>query len=62
MSVGASDADGAANVLTYSLGPGAPSGMTIDAGSGELIWATEESQGGTTTRVAVTVGTTGCRR
>ena len=40
MSVGASDADGAANVLTYSLGPGAPSGMTIDAGSGELIWAT----------------------
>ncbi len=55
MSVGASDADGAANVLTYSLGPGAPSGMTIDAGSGELIWATGESQGGTTNRVTVTV-------
>ena len=42
---GATDADIPANTLTYSLEPGAPAGMTIDAATGVVSWTPSESQG-----------------
>jgi len=33
------------NLLTYALGAGAPSGMTVDPATGTIRWTPEESQG-----------------
>src|SRR5262249_46305285 len=38
LTASATDADVPANTLTYSLEPGAPAGMTINASSGVLSW------------------------
>ncbi len=42
---GASDSDVPANVLTYSLDAGFPTGMTIDSSSGAISWTPTEAQG-----------------
>ncbi|MGI9036251.1 MAG: Ig-like domain-containing protein [Pyrinomonadaceae bacterium] len=39
------DSDIPANHLTYSLDSGAPSGMTINSKTGEILWTPDESQG-----------------
>ena len=56
LSVGlsASDADGPANTLSYSLVSG-PSGMTVSAASGLLTWTPSEAQGPSTNVVSVKV-------
>ncbi len=41
----ASDSDLPAQTLTYSLGAGAPEGVTIDPASGVFTWTPSESQG-----------------
>jgi len=40
-----SDTDVPVNTLTYSLGEGAPSGMTIDSKTGAISWTPSEAQG-----------------
>ncbi|EEF62143.1 putative Ig domain-containing protein [Pedosphaera parvula] len=40
-----SDSDVPANTLTYSLDPGAPTGMTINSSSGAITWTPTEAQG-----------------
>ncbi|HVE55945.1 MAG TPA: Ig-like domain-containing protein [Pyrinomonadaceae bacterium] len=40
-----SDTDDPVNALTYSLGEGAPSGMTIDSKTGAISWTPSEAQG-----------------
>jgi hypothetical protein len=54
VSVPASDPD-ALQSLTYSLGPTAPPGMTIDPGTGVIRWLTGEGNGPSVTEVAVKV-------
>jgi hypothetical protein len=39
------DPDLPANVLTYTLGPGAPAGLSLDVATGELLWEPAEEQG-----------------
>lgn len=51
----ATDADVPANALTFSLGPGAPAGMTINPTTGALTWTPTLAQGGTTNQVTVLV-------
>lgn len=41
----ATDADAPANAITYSLDPGAPTGMTINSSSGAISWTTSEANG-----------------
>jgi len=41
----ATDADDPVNTLTYSLGEGAPSGMTINPATGAISWTPTEAQG-----------------
>ncbi len=41
----ASDTDDPVNTLTFSLGEGAPAGMTINSASGLLSWTPSEAQG-----------------
>lgn len=41
----ATDPDRPANRLTFSLEPGAPAGMQVDAANGRLSWTPDESQG-----------------
>jgi N-acetyl-anhydromuramyl-L-alanine amidase AmpD len=45
LTASATDSDLPANTLTYSLDPGAPAGMTINATSGAISWTPTESQG-----------------
>ena len=49
----ASDADVPAQTITYSLDPGAPAGMTINASSGAIAWTTTEANGPGTYTVTV---------
>jgi hypothetical protein len=51
----ASDSDLPANVLTFSLGPGAPSGAAIDPKTGSLTWTPSEQQGPSVSTITVTV-------
>src|SRR5262245_44046400 len=53
------DSDVPANTLTYSLDPGAPAGMTINASSGVLTWTPTEAQGPGTSPVTVRVTDSG---
>src|SRR5262245_47038363 len=53
------DTDVPANTLTYSLDPGAPAGMTINASSGVLTWTPTEAQGPGTSPVTVRVTDSG---
>lgn len=39
------DADIPANILTFSLDPGAPAGMTINPNTGVISWTPDEAQG-----------------
>ena len=41
----ATDTDSPANILSFSLGPGAPAGATIDPTSGAFSWTPGEAQG-----------------
>ncbi len=41
----ATDPDLPANQLTFSLGPGAPDGASIDSASGSFVWTPSEAQG-----------------
>jgi VCBS repeat-containing protein len=45
LTVKSSDTDDPVNVLTYSLGDGAPPGMTIDSKTGAISWTPSEAQG-----------------
>jgi subtilase family serine protease len=47
------------STLTFSLGSGAPSGMTIDAITGLITWPTSPAYGGTTNTVHVIVSDNG---
>ncbi len=51
----ASDPDGAANVLSFSLAGTPPPGLTINPTNGALSWLTTEADAGTTNSVAVEV-------
>jgi len=51
----ASDADLPANILTFSLGAGAPTGASIDPVTGLFQWRPSELQGPSTNRIAVIV-------
>ena len=51
----ATDPDGAAETLTYSLDPGAPPGAAIAPTTGLLTWATGPGAGGTTNLLTVRV-------
>src|SRR5262249_7086232 len=51
----ATDPDVPANTLTFSLDPGAPAGMTINATTGVLSWTPSEAQGPSTNNVIVRV-------
>ena len=44
----ASDPDGTAGVIVYTLEPGAPTGITLNPLTGELAWNPTETDGGTT--------------
>ena len=54
LSVSASDPNPFAN-LTFSLGSGAPTGMTIDPNTGQVTWITSPALGGTTNLISVIV-------
>jgi hypothetical protein len=47
------------DTLTFSLGSGAPSGMTIDAVTGLITWPTSPAYGGTTNTVQIIVSDSG---
>jgi uncharacterized repeat protein (TIGR01451 family) len=51
----ATDPDLPANVLTFSLDPGAPSGATIKSTNGLLVWNTADSDANTTNIITVRV-------
>ncbi|MBN2025054.1 MAG: peptidylprolyl isomerase [Pirellulales bacterium] len=51
----ATDADLPANVLTFSLAPGAPAGAAINPTTGRLTWRPSETQGGATHAITVRV-------
>jgi VCBS repeat-containing protein len=45
ISLSSTDTDDPVNTLTYALGDGAPSGMTIDSRTGAISWTPSEAQG-----------------
>ena len=51
----ATDPDWPTNRLTFSLGPGFPAGVQIDAASGEILWTVAASQSPGANRVTVIV-------
>ena len=51
----ASDPDLPPNTLTFSLGPGAPEGATIDPSTGRFTWTPGESHGGEAFSVTIRV-------
>ncbi len=55
----ASDVDMPANVLTFSLAPGAPAGASVHPASGVFMWRPSETQGGTTNSITVVVHDSG---
>ena len=55
LTASAADSDIPANVLTYSLDPGAPAGMSINSSTGVLTWTPTESQGPNTITITVRV-------
>src|ERR1019366_7455454 len=55
----ATDSDLPAQTLTYSLGAGAPGGMSIEQQTGLLTWRPGSAQVGTTNRVSVVVSDNG---
>ncbi|GAA5481053.1 fibronectin type III domain-containing protein [Haloferula sargassicola] len=55
----ATDADSPAQSLAWSLGPDAPSGMTIDPATGVIVWTTHRSLGGQTLTAEVIVTDSG---
>jgi len=59
LAANSSDTDLPANVLTYSLGDGAPAGMTIDSKTGAISWTPTEAQGAGDFPVTVRVADNG---
>jgi VCBS repeat-containing protein len=59
LAAASNDTDLPVNTLTYSLGDGAPAGMTIDAKSGALSWTPSEAQGAGDFPVTVRVADNG---
>ncbi len=55
----ASDSDLPPNSLTWTLGTGAPAGMKIDRSTAVISWTPEETQGGLTLPVTITVTDSG---
>jgi subtilisin-like proprotein convertase family protein len=55
LTLSATDSDDPVDQLTYTLEPGAPAGMMIDAGSGAISWTPSEEQGPATHTVTVRV-------
>jgi VCBS repeat-containing protein len=55
----ATDTDDPVNTLVYSLGEGAPPGMTIDSKTGAISWTPSEAQGAGDFTVAVRVADNG---
>jgi hypothetical protein len=55
----ATDPDIPANILTFSLGPGAPPGAAINASNGLLVWTTSDADANTTNLVAIRVSDDG---
>ncbi len=55
LAITATDPDLPANVLTYSLGPGAPGGVTLNPNSGLLTWVTSEAHGPSTNLLTIMV-------
>ncbi|MCF7762442.1 MAG: immunoglobulin domain-containing protein [Verrucomicrobia bacterium] len=53
------DHDVPVNQLAFRLGPGAPSGATIDSGTGQFLWTPGEQQGPGTYSVTVSVQDSG---
>jgi hypothetical protein len=53
--VSASDSDFPPQQLTYSLGPGAPNGATIDPATGVFAWTPTEAQGPSISSVTIRV-------
>ena len=51
----ATDPDIPANILTFSLGAGAPSGASINASNGLFVWRTSDTDANTTNLVTVVV-------
>ncbi|MBI2954328.1 MAG: tandem-95 repeat protein, partial [Chloroflexi bacterium] len=51
----ATDTDLPANALNFSLDPGAPSGATIDSGTGAFVWMPSEGQGPASYTITVRV-------
>jgi hypothetical protein len=49
------DPDLPANRLAWSLGPGAPVGMSLDPAAGALAWTPDETQGGASYPITVTI-------
>lgn len=55
LTLAAQDPDLPANQLTFSLEPGAPAGMKLDAGTGQLTWSPTDGQIPSTNLVTVRV-------
>ena len=55
LTASATDPDGLANVLTYSLESGAPPGVILNPSSGQLTWVTGAAHGGSTFPITVRV-------
>src|SRR5262245_2990197 len=55
LTASATDSDVPANLLTYSLDPSAPAGMSINSSTGVLTWTPTESQGPNVSTITVRV-------
>ncbi len=53
--VSVTDTDQPPNILTFTLGPGAPAGAHINPGTGEFTWTPAEAQGPGTNTITVRV-------
>ncbi len=51
----ASDSDFPAQTLTFSLGPGAPTGVALNSSNGVFSWTPADFQGGTTNSIQIIV-------
>jgi len=62
LTVSATDADGPASALLFSLDPGAPAGASMNPTTGQLIWPTTEAHGPSTNQITVRVTDSGSPR
>jgi len=57
--VSANDPDLPPNILTFSVGPGAPTGVTVNPATGEFSWRPTGLQGPSTNRITIQVADNG---